>query len=175
MTGGLARVRAIRVLYIPCTRRGGGMLRVVKDISVAFVPGARAGTLRDQGERRLHIFLLDRTWAADRTATVSTRSWLLMQVVMGSGRIGRRIRNRFCRQRDRYRRRLLSTSLAAVLTGLVGCGHGGVKGRKLSHHPFIGLLFIGVNGLSMLTKVVETRELLSAVATERTFTSMFSD
>jgi hypothetical protein len=70
MTGSLARVRAILVLYIPCTRSGGGMLRVVKDISVAFVPGAGARTLRDQGERRLHIFLLDMT----RTGTVRTRS-----------------------------------------------------------------------------------------------------
>jgi hypothetical protein len=69
----------------------------------------------------------------------------------------------------------LSAPLAAVLTGLVGCGHGGVERRKFSHHSFIGLLLIGVNGLSMLTKVIETRELLSAVTTERTFTSMFSD
>jgi hypothetical protein len=71
------------------------MLRVVKDISVAFVPGAGARTLRDQGERRLHIFLLDMT----RTGTVRTRSnrlGLLVQVMMGSRRVGRRIRNRFC-------------------------------------------------------------------------------
>jgi hypothetical protein len=50
-----------------------------------------------------------------------------------------------------------------------------MKRRELSHHALIGILLIGMDGLSMLTKIVETRELLSAMASERTFTSMFSD
>jgi hypothetical protein len=68
----------------------------------------------------------------------------------------------------------LSTALAALLGGLVGCSHSGVERRELSHHTLIGILLIGVHSLSMLTKIVETRELFSAMASERTFTRMFS-
>ena len=48
-----------------------------------------------------------------------------------------------------------------------------MKRRKLSHHTLIGVLLIGVDSLSMLAKIVETRELLAAMTSERTFTSVF--
>jgi hypothetical protein len=67
----------------------------------------------------------------------------------------------------------LSTAFSPLLGSLVGSGHCGVKRRKLSHHALIGILFIGVDGLSMLAKIVETRELLAAMASERTFASVF--
>jgi hypothetical protein len=64
---------------------------------------------------------------------------------------------------------VLSTAFASLLGGLVGGGHGGVQGRELAHHTLIGVLLIGVHGLSMLAQIVETRELLSTMAGERTF------
>lgn len=64
---------------------------------------------------------------------------------------------------------MLSTAFASLLGGLVGGGHGGVQGRELAHHTLIGVLLIGVHGLSMLAQIVETRELLSTMAGERTF------
>jgi hypothetical protein len=69
----------------------------------------------------------------------------------------------------------LSTAFSPLLGSLVGSGHCGVKRRKLSHHALIGILFIGVDGLSMLAKIVETRELLAAMASERTFASVFPE
>jgi hypothetical protein len=64
---------------------------------------------------------------------------------------------------------VLSTAFASLLGGLVGGGHGGVQGRELAHHTLIGVLLIGVHSLSMLAQIVETRELLSTMAGERTF------
>jgi hypothetical protein len=76
----------------------GGMVGMVKDISVAFVAGTGARTLRDQRKRGLHIFLLDGVRATDSTATVRTwtrRMWLLQAMV--DGRIRRSIRDRISR------------------------------------------------------------------------------
>jgi hypothetical protein len=92
------------------------MVRVIKDISVAFVPSTRARTLRDQGERWLHIFLLNGAGAANGTTTVvRTRTirllllllllllvvvmvmMLVVQVVVSSSRIGGSIRDRISR------------------------------------------------------------------------------
>jgi hypothetical protein len=70
---------------------------------------------------------------------------------------------------------VLSTALASLLGGLVRGGHGGVQGRELAHHTLIGVLLIGVHGLSMLTQIVETRKLLSTMASERTFASVLPD
>jgi hypothetical protein len=69
---------------------------------------------------------------------------------------------------------MLSTALAALLGGLVGGSHGGVQRGKLTHHALVGLLLVSVNGLCMLAEIVETRELLSAMTSERTFTSVLS-
>ena len=68
---------------------------------------------------------------------------------------------------------MLSTAFSTLLSSLVGSSHRGVKRGKLSHHALVGILFIGVNGLSMLTKIVETRELLATMTSERTFASVF--
>jgi len=65
--------------------------------------------------------------------------------------------------------RVLSTSLASLLGGLIGGGHGGVQGRELAHHTLVGILLISVHGLGMLAQIVETRELFSTMASERTF------
>ena len=48
-----------------------------------------------------------------------------------------------------------------------------MKRGKLSHHALIGILFIGVNGLGMLAKIVEARELLATMTSERTFAGVF--
>ncbi len=69
---------------------------------------------------------------------------------------------------------MLGTALAALLGGLVGSSHRRVQGGELAHHTLVGLLLIGVNGLGMLAKVVEARELLSAMAGERTFAGVLS-
>jgi len=69
----------------------------------------------------------------------------------------------------------LGTAFSTLLGGLVGGSHGGVKRGKLSHHALIGILFIGVNGLSMLTKIVEARELFATMASERTLASVFPE
>jgi hypothetical protein len=70
MTTGLAGMGAIYVLDVPGTRRSGGVVVVVgiKEICFPFVAGGGAGTMRDQGEARLNIFLLDTT----RTAAITT-------------------------------------------------------------------------------------------------------
>ena len=44
-----------------------------------------------------------------------------------------------------------------------------MQGGELAHHTLIGLLLIGMNSLCMLAKIVETRELLSTMASEGTF------
>ena len=67
----------------------------------------------------------------------------------------------------------MSTAFSTLLSGLVGSSHCGVKRGQLSHHTLIGVLLIGVDSLSMLAKIVETRELLAAMTSERTFTSVF--
>ena len=58
--------------------------------------------------------------------------------------------------------------------GLVGGGHGGVEGSQLTHHEFVLVLLVCVDSLRVLTKVVETRELLAAVAGEGTLAGVFS-
>lgn len=45
---------------------------------------------------------------------------------------------------------------------------------KIAHHLFIVLLLVGVHRLRVLTEVVQPRELLPAVASEWSFTGMFS-
>jgi hypothetical protein len=70
---------------------------------------------------------------------------------------------------------MLSTALAALLGGLVGGSHGGVQRRQLAHHALVGLLLVSVNGLCMLAEIVETRELLSAMTSERTFAGVLSN
>jgi hypothetical protein len=70
---------------------------------------------------------------------------------------------------------LLSTAFSTLLGSLVGSSHCGVKRGEFSHHAFIGILFIGVYGLSMLAKIVETRELLAAMTSERTFAGVFPE
>lgn len=59
-----------------------------------------------------------------------------------------------------------------MLGGLVGGGHGGMQRGELAHHTLIGILLVGMHCLSMLAQIVETRELLSTVASERTFTGV---
>ena len=82
---------------------------MVKDISVPFVSGTCARTLRDQRKSGLHIFLLDATMATARAAIVSTSGLLLLLLLlllmvgvvvvqmMGTSRIGGSIRNRISR------------------------------------------------------------------------------
>ena len=67
---------------------------------------------------------------------------------------------------------MLGTTLASMLGSLVRGGHGGMQGRKLAHHTLVGVLLVGMDSLCMLTQIVETRELLSAMAGERTFASV---
>jgi hypothetical protein len=52
---------------------------VVKEIGFPFVAGTGAGTLRDQGQGRLHIFLLDTAWT---TAAITAGGLVVVVVVM---------------------------------------------------------------------------------------------
>jgi hypothetical protein len=67
---------------------------------------------------------------------------------------------------------VLSTTLASMLGGLVRCGHGGMQGGELAHHTLVGVLLVSMDCLGMLAQIVETRELLSTMAGERTFASV---
>ena len=55
---------------------------VVKEIGFPFVAGTGAGTLRDQGQGRLHIFLLDTTRTTATTTALTARGLLVVVVVM---------------------------------------------------------------------------------------------
>ena len=112
MTTGLTGMGAICVLDVPGTRRSGRVVWVVKEIRFPFVAGAGAGTMRDQGEGRLYVFLLDttRTAGAATITTTAGRAWLvvllllllllllgLLQVVRASG-VARCVRDGIGRQ-----------------------------------------------------------------------------
>lgn len=53
--------------------------------------------------------------------------------------------------------------------------HVSVKRRQIAHHLLIKLLLIRMNRLSMLSKVIEPRELLPTMTGEWTFAGMFPD
>ena len=48
-----------------------------------------------------------------------------------------------------------------------------MKRGEVAHHLLVLLLLVGMDGLSMLAQIIKTRELLSAMTSERTFASMF--
>lgn len=50
-----------------------------------------------------------------------------------------------------------------------------VKRGEFLHHDLVSLRHIRVNGLGVLTKIVEAREGLSAVTSEGPFTGVFAD
>lgn len=72
-----------------------------------------------------------------------------------------------------------SRNIGASATSRLGClirsSHRGMKGSQITHHTLILVLLIGMNGLSMLAKVIETGKLLPTVAGKWSFTSMFPD
>lgn len=74
---------------------------------------------------------------------------------------------------------ITSTSTSGTATtsgcGLVCGSHRSMQRRKVTHHALVLILLIRVNGLGMLTKVVEARKLLSAMAGKRTFAGVFPD
>ena len=45
---------------------------------------------------------------------------------------------------------------------------------ELAHHTLVGILLVGMDSLGMLAQIIETRELLSTVAGERTFAGVLS-
>jgi hypothetical protein len=47
-----------------------------------------------------------------------------------------------------------------------------MQGGELAHHTLVGVLLVGMDCLCMLAQIVETRELLSTMAGERTFASV---
>ncbi len=65
------------------------------------------------------------------------------------------------------------TALATRLTGLVGSGHAGVQRGQVAHHTLVLLLLVGMDGLGMLAKVVETRKLLAALTCKRALAGVF--
>jgi hypothetical protein len=71
-------------------------------------------------------------------------------------------------------RRGLAT-LSSGLTSFVRSSHCSVQRGKIAHHALVLLLFICMHGLSMLTQIIQTRELFPAVTTERAFTRVFPD
>ena len=50
-----------------------------------------------------------------------------------------------------------------------------MEGSEVAHHLFVHILLVSVDRLGVLAKVVESGEMFSAVAVERTFPSVFSD
>ena len=67
-----------------------------------------------------------------------------------------------------------SRGLSALTRSALGRGgHAGVERGELVHHALVLLLLISVNGLRVLAKVVETRELLAAMAGEGAFAGVF--
>jgi hypothetical protein len=46
--------------------------------------------------------------------------------------------------------------------------------RQIPHHLLVLVLLVGVDGLCVLSEVIETRELFTAVAGEGAFARMFS-
>lgn len=56
-----------------------------------------------------------------------------------------------------------------------GSGHAGMQGSEIAHHFVVELLFVSMDGLSMLTQIIETRKLFATVTREWTFSGMFSD
>jgi hypothetical protein len=64
--------------------------------------------------------------------------------------------------------------MAPKLGCLVRGSHGGKQGGELAHHTvtLVGVLLVGMNCLGMLAQIVETRELLSTMTSERTFSSV---
>ena len=59
---------------------------VVKEICFPFVAGSSAGTVRDQGEARLYVFLLDTTRTAATnaitTTTTADRAWMMLVLLL---------------------------------------------------------------------------------------------
>lgn len=49
-----------------------------------------------------------------------------------------------------------------------------MKGCEVAHHLFVHVLLVCMDGLGVLTKVVEPREMLSTVAVERALSGVFS-
>ena len=66
------------------------------------------------------------------------------------------------------------TALSTRVLRLVSGSHRGMKCGQLAHHLLIEILLVCMYSLRMLTKIVKTRELLSAVTAERSLASMFS-
>jgi hypothetical protein len=66
-------------------------------------------------------------------------------------------------------------TLRPGVTRFVGSCHGSVERGQVPHHAFVLLLLVSVDGLSMLAKVIQTRELFAAMASKGPFASMFSD
>jgi len=50
-----------------------------------------------------------------------------------------------------------------------------MEGSEVAHHLFIHILLVSVDCLGVLAKVVESGEMFSTVAVERTFPGVFSD
>ena len=61
----------------------------------------------------------------------------------------------------------------STTTKLVGCGHAGMERREVAHHALVVVLLVCMNGLCMLTEVVEAGKLLGAVAGKGTLASVF--
>jgi hypothetical protein len=49
-----------------------------------------------------------------------------------------------------------------------------MKGRELAHHALVVVLLVSMDGLCMLTEVVETGKLLCAVTCKGAFAGVFS-
>lgn len=49
-----------------------------------------------------------------------------------------------------------------------------MEGSEVTHHLFVHVLLVCVNGLGVLTKIVESGEMFSTMTIEWTFASVFS-
>jgi hypothetical protein len=60
------------------------------------------------------------------------------------------------------------------MAGLIGGSHRRVKRGEVAHHAFVLILLVSMDSLRVLTKIVETRELLATVTGKWAFTGVLS-
>ena len=166
--GGPRLSRRIGGLPCPAGRIGGGRAVLVRtDVVTKRSARALLTVVGGRGERTVHLLRLERTahssadWHHHRLVRerrlCRRRGWTALSLRGGCG----------CGS-------LLVRTLPARVGGLVRSGHRCVEGGEFAHHHFILLLLIGMHGLGVLTQIVESRKLLTAVTSERPFASMFA-
>lgn len=144
------------------------------EVAAALVAGTRSRPLMKRNrhghrDRADAFFLLDDRRREGRRAVIGAGGVVVVDAVgagvavpvpvSGVGVVGRGV---------------VGAAFGSVLGRLVGGGHGSVEGGELAHHAFVLVLLVGVDGLGVLSQVVEPGELLAAVTGEGPFAGVFT-